>query len=84
MSPGHDWAAKNSSDLLKLKGLIWRRAFHISPDKGSAIYGFDSMENLEKGLPHIKKGLNDYCKMFEAKLSIEKGITSPDLCQDIK
>ena len=84
MSPGHDWAAKNTENIGKVPGLLWRRAFHISPDRGSGIYGFDTKENMQKFLPIISNELKNYSRMFEAKLTIETGITSPELCQDFK
>lgn len=54
MGVGHDWAEDNA-DLSWVKGLIKVDTFHISPDRGMAIYYFKKNRASNRGTSGIAK-----------------------------
>ena len=66
MGVGHDWAEENS-DLTQVKGLIKVDTFHISPDRGMAIYYLKTTEQAKAALQCWKNSL-----LVTAKCSIAK------------
>ena len=77
MAPAHDWAEKNVPR--DIPGAHCHRSFHIAPDRGMSILYFKDKADLDAALPMVKDALNGMGERFEAKVEIQKGITSPGM-----
>lgn len=82
MGVGHDWAEENA-DLSWVKGLIKVDTFHISPDRGMAIYYFKQAEQATESLPELQNFFNEYAKMFECKITWEMGAFNESLSEKL-
>ena len=67
MGVGHDWAEENA-DLTWVKGLIKVDTFHISPDRGMAIYYLKTTEQAKAALPVLEKFFVGTVKCSTARL----------------
>ena len=82
MGVGHDWAEENS-DLTWLKGLIKVDTFHISPDRGMAIYFIKTIEQAKAALPVLEKFFVGYSEMFNCKITWEMGAFNETLSEKL-
>ena len=55
------------------------RNFPIAPDRGLAIAWFDTQENLDAATPFFKGMQQQIAERFEARVELQKGITSPEM-----
>ena len=78
MGPAHDWANENTPEEMP-PGIIRIRNFHIAPDRGLAIAWFDTQENLDAATPFFKGMQQQIAERFEARVELQKGITSPEM-----
>ena len=60
-------------------GLLEFKSFHITPDKGLGIFTFNNQTNMQKHLSDIKSFNKDYEDRFSCKISLDTGISNPDL-----
>ena len=60
-------------------GLLEFKSFHITPDKGLGIFTFNNQTNLQKHLSDIKSFNKDYEDRFSYKITLDTGISNPDL-----
>ena len=82
MGVGHDWAEENA-DLTGIKGLIKVDTFHISPDRGMAIYYLRTSEQAKAALPALEKFFSDYSVMFNCKITWEMGAFNETLSEKL-
>ena len=72
MGVGHDWVEENG-DFSHLDGMKRVDTFHISPDRGRAVYYFEDTAKAQAALPVLKKMMLDYAVMFECQITWEMG-----------
>ena len=82
MGVGHDWAEENA-DLTSVKGLIKADTFHISPDRGMAIFYLKTPEQAKVALPALEKFFADYSEMFNCKITWEIGAFNETLSEKL-
>ena len=82
MGVGHDWAEENS-DLTWVKGLTKVDTFHISPDRGMAIYYLKTTEQAKAALPMLEKFFVGYSEMFNCKITWEMGAFNETLSEKL-
>ena len=82
MGVGHDWVEENA-DLSWLKGLSKVDTFHISPDRGMAVYYVKNIEQAKAALPVLEKFFVGYSEMFNCKITWEMGAFNETLSEKL-
>ena len=72
MGAGRDQAVKNA-DLRGLQDLIEVNTLHIALEKhGQRFITFGGIEQTTASLPKLENSFNDYCKMFDYKMTLDR------------
>ena len=80
MAVGHDWVEENG-DFSSVEGMTRVDTFHISPDRGMAIYYFKKAEDAQRAYPQLQDMMSGYATMFECKITWEMGAHNESLSE---